>query len=154
MKQTSSNYIHKAKKILKDSPYLVLATILKNGQPWNSPVWTAHDKDYNFYWSSQKSSQHSKNIKIYPHVFGVVYNPKTAYGVYMKGKAYEITGEVELEHALRVFYRRKGKDSRQPEDFLGKKPRRIYRFTPKKFWMNTFGRKDGFFIDGRVEIKL
>ncbi len=42
--------------------------------PWNSPVYSAFDKDYNFYWASWKENQHSKNIKENEKVFVVIYD--------------------------------------------------------------------------------
>ncbi len=42
----------KAAEIIKKIPYITLATVSEEGQPWNSPLWSAFDKDLNFYWAS------------------------------------------------------------------------------------------------------
>ena len=149
----------KAKQILQKILYITLATATKDGMPWNSPVYSAFDENYNFYWASDHNGQHSKNIKENPNVFIVVYDSTahegTGAGVYIKAKAYEITDEQEILHALKTLDARVGKTKeRHAEQFLGEYPRRIYKAVPETFWMNGDGDVNGNYIDVRVEVKL
>ncbi len=154
----TKNFTEQAKKILQDILYLTLATCDKQNQPWNSPVYSAFDEKYNFYWVSWADNQHSKNIRENPNVFGVVYDSTvpegTGVGVYMQGKAYQlgIADIVEMAHACLLMYKRKSKKPRSAEEFLGLFPRRIYKFVPEKIWVNGGSDIQGNYIDERVEI--
>lgn len=127
--------------------------------PWNSPVYSAFDQNYNFYWASDQNGQHSKNIKENPDVFLVIYDSTaaegTGEGVYVKAKAYELTDEEEILHALEVLDKRVGKTKeRDAKAFLEDYPRRVYKAVPEKFWMNSDGDVNGNYIDIRVEVEL
>ena len=52
----------RAKEIISKIQYITVATYSKDGEPWNSPVYSAFDEQYNFYWASWVENQHSKNI--------------------------------------------------------------------------------------------
>jgi uncharacterized protein YhbP (UPF0306 family) len=84
----------KAAEIIKKIPYITLATSSKDNQPWNSPLWSAFDKDLNFYWASDYKSVHSTNIRNNSKVFCVIYDSTmaegTGEGVYFSGNVYEI----------------------------------------------------------------
>lgn len=41
-------------KIIKRIEYINIASITPEGNPWNTPVYTAFDKSLNFYWLSWK----------------------------------------------------------------------------------------------------
>ncbi len=88
MKETN---IAVAKRIVKENLYINIATVTPDGMPWSSPVYSSFDKNYNFYWASAKSGQHSKNIRENNNIFVVIYDSTvregTGKGVYMKGKA-------------------------------------------------------------------
>ena len=146
----------KAKKVISDIIYLDLATSDKKNQPWNTPVYTAYDKDYNFYWLSWKESQHSKNIRVNNKAFIVIYNSKVpegkGFGVYMQGKAYQLDKTKEIKNALKMIYSRKNKKPRKPEEFSDTFPRRVYKFVPNKVWTNSDTEVKGNFIDNRIDI--
>ena len=84
----------KAAGIIKKIPYITLATVSDDDQPWNSPLWSAFDKDLNFYWASDAKSVHSTNIRNNSKVFCVIYDSTmaegTGEGVYFKGSAFEL----------------------------------------------------------------
>src|SRR3989344_8432811 len=111
----SSELTSKAKKVINDILYITIATSDKNNQPWNSPVYSAFDKDYNFYWASWRENQHSKNIKENEKVFVVIYDStvpeSTGFGVYMRGKAHQLETKdvIEIMKALKLLYSRKNK---------------------------------------------
>ena len=148
----------RTKDIIRKILYITIATSNSKGEPWNSPVYSAFDKDYNFYWASWKESQHSKNIKENSQIFIVIYDSTvpegTGEGVYIKAKAYELSDIKEISHALSCLDGRVNKKSHSPQDFLGNMPRRVYKAIPEKVWTNTDGDINGKYVDKRVEIDL
>lgn len=153
-----SELILNAKKVIHDILYITIATCDRNSQPWNSPVYSAFDEDYNFYWASWKENQHSKNIRENENVFAVIYDSTvpegTGFGVYMRGKArqLEMKDTVEIIKSLKLLYSRKNKKPRKPEEFLELLPRRIFKFTPEQVWVNSEGDVKGNFVDSRIDI--
>lgn len=157
----SSSKNKKSREIIERILYITIATASKDGKPWNSPVYSAFDKNYNFYWNSWTENQHSKNIAENPNVFLVIYNsivPEgTGEGVYIKAKAYMVTDEKEIKLARELLVKRKNKPSgklRDPREFMGKYPRRVYKALPEKVWINSEGDIHGEYIDTRVEVDL
>ncbi len=59
----SEHHNKRAAEIIKDIKYITIASVSDDGQPWNTPVYSAFDKDLNFYWFSDKNSQHSQNVR-------------------------------------------------------------------------------------------
>lgn len=122
------------------------------------PVYSAYDGNYNFYWASYVENQHSKNIRENENVFIVIYDSTvpegTGFGVYMKGKAYQlgIKNIGEIIKALKLLYGRKSKKPRKPEEFLRLLPRRIFKFVPERVWVNSEGEIKGNYIDTRIDI--
>lgn len=153
--------IEKARKIIEKILYITIATSSKDGKPWNSPVYSAYDENYNFYWASWKENQHSKNIRDNNNVFIVIYDSTvpegTGEGIYIQAKAYELTDEKEIKHAFSYLNGRvnKKKDPKtRIAQFQGNKPRRVYKAVPEKVWINTEGDIDGEYVDKRVEVSL
>ena len=148
----------RAKEIIEKIRYITLATVTPDGEPWNSPVFSAHDEQYNFYWASWKENQHSKNICANGKVFLVIYDSQapegTGEGVYIQARAVELSDEKEIAHAAKHLWGRKNKAPRQPYELLGEYPRRMYKAIPEKIWMNSTGNINGNFIDTREEIML
>jgi len=153
-----SELTSQAKKVINDILYITIATVDKNNQPWNSPVYSAFDENYNFYWTSWRENQHSKNIAENEKVFVVIYDSTvpegTGFGVYMKGKARQLEKKdiIEILKSLTLMYSRKSKKPRKPEEFLGLLPRRIYKFVPEQIWVNSEGDIKGNYVDSRVDI--
>ena len=146
----------KAREVLDAINYITIATVSKDGQPWNTPVAGFHfDNDYTLYWASWQDNQHSKNVRANGKAFVVVYDSTPASGqpsagVYMKGQASELTEEQEVTQAVLVFK----DDPYNPSDgkqYLGEYPRRIYKFVPEQIWTNDDNKVNGNFIDIRVE---
>lgn len=151
----------KAAEIIKKVLYITLATISEDGQPWNSPLYSAFDKDLNFYWFSDHKSVHSSNIKANSKVFCVIYDSTmkegTGEGVYFTGLASMLTIEDEILDALRVMDTRVGKaKERKAQSFLGENPLRVYKVVPVKFWMNDDEKdENGKYIkDIKVEVPI
>lgn len=150
----------KAKQIISKILYTTVATVGKNGQPWNSPVLSAYDEDYNFYWASWKENVHSQNVRNNPKIFLDIYDstmpPDTGIsgGVYIQAKAQELFDEKEIAHAVALLYGRKNKKPRKVNEFLGDCPRRFYKAIPNKMWVNIADQIDDKYVDKRIEVNL
>lgn len=152
-------FLQRAKKIISKILYITIATSTKEGTPWNSPVYSAFDEDYNFYWASDTNGQHSKNINENNKVFLVIYDSTasegTGEGVYVQAKAQELANENEILQALEVLDKRVGKSrKRDVNEFLGDYPRRVYKAVPEKVWVNDDGEINGNYVDIRIEVEL
>ena len=153
--------MNRAKEIIEKILYITIATADKNGQPWNSPVYSAFDNNLNFYWFSDKNAQHSKNIRGNKQIFLVIYDSTvpegTGEGVYIQAEAYELDDKDQVMGALRVLDGRAGKTKvRKYGKFSGDAPLRLYKAIPNKVWVNTDKEdKNGKYIkDMRTELSL
>ena len=150
------NNAEKVKAIIEKILYITIATVSKSGTPWNTPVYSAYDEKFNFFWASWKENEHSTNIRACSDVFLVIYDSTapegTGEGVYIKARAYELDDPKEIEHATNCLYERKNKTPRKADEFLENYPRRLYKAVPEKFWVNEDGTIDGNYIDTRVEV--
>jgi len=144
--------------ILKTNIYAAVATSTLAGEPWNSPVYVVYDEILNFYWASGRASQHSRNVHENPQVFLAIYDSSvpwgTGEGVFIQADAIEVTDLSEIAKACNIRKARVPNAKQPPEDFIGDRPRRIYRATPKKIWTRQDGEVDGYFVDERIEIDL
>lgn len=145
-------------KIIKKIEYMNIASITPDGLPWNTPVYTAYDKDLNFYWFSWKKNQHSINVRENKNVFVTIYDSTvpagTGEGVYFEGVAEELKNPKDIVVGMTVVYNRSKHKMRAIKEFLKNFPRRIYRFSPKKAWINGDSDIKGNFIDIRTDLDL
>jgi nitroimidazol reductase NimA-like FMN-containing flavoprotein (pyridoxamine 5'-phosphate oxidase superfamily) len=149
----------RAKNIISKILYITIATSTKDGKPWNSPVYSAFDQEYNFYWASDQNGQHSKNIQENEAVFIVIYDSTapegTGEGVFIQAKAHMLTIQTEIHEALKVLDERVGKtNNSNAKEFVGEYPRRVYKAIPEKCWINSEGSVNGNYIDIRKEVNL
>lgn len=148
----------KAKEIIKKIPYITIASISEDGQPWNAPVFAAYDNDYNFYWGTSRNSQKSKNIKTNKNVFLVIYDstapPGKGEGVYIKAIATELEDPKEIEYAHKLLRDRHIVPYWKLEEVQGDAPIRLYKAIMEKVWVNGEGEENGHYIDIRIEVKL
>lgn len=158
MRDLSKNLSKRAKEIVATINYITIASVTPDGLPWNSPVFSNFDEDYNFYWGTHRDSQKAQNIRANENVFLVIYDstvPSGAgEGVYIKAKAHEITEPSEVK---RVFELLKTRHATPFWDFAAVSktgPIRLYKATPKQAWMNDGDQRDGHYIDTRTEIQL
>jgi nitroimidazol reductase NimA-like FMN-containing flavoprotein (pyridoxamine 5'-phosphate oxidase superfamily) len=155
-KQYVMDHAQRAKKIIESNLYINLATTDGDSNPWNTPVFTAYDELYNFYWASWIENQHSQNIEANSRVFATTYDSTVPEGkgeaVYMRGTAHMLTDELEIQKAIDVSYARKNKTPRTIADFTVPTVRRFYCFTPETVWVNI----DDFTlsIDKRLKIEI
>ena len=152
----SNHHTERAKEILEKIIYATVATADKNGKPWNSPVRHVYDSDLNLYWFSDKSNQHSQNIRENEDVLIVIYDSTVpegqGEGVYIEAKAKQVEDPEEIRKARQI---KKGRNNDAPNDFMDGAIRRVYKATPTRVWVNDAEVKDGIFLrDYRVEIPL
>src|SRR6266567_232260 len=150
--------IQKAKEIIEKIKYITIATASKDGTPWNSPVYSAFDEKYNFFWASDQNGQHSKNIAVNNKIFLVIYDSTvpegTGVGVYIQARAYKLDNPKEIDRGLKYLDGRVNKTKyphTRNSQFQNDKPRRVYKAEPEKIWLNVDGTINGNFIDKRVE---
>lgn len=137
----SDDHVQRAAEIIRQIEYITLATADNNGKPWNSPVYAAFDDELNFYWFSDKDSQHSENVRRSGEAFAVIYDSTvpadTGEGVYIEVIVQELATEDEILFALQAMDQRQGK--KQVHDFRDYSERAIlhgYKAIPQKMWMN------------------
>lgn len=158
----SLDHVECARQTIREIQYITIATICAEmgGRPWNSPVYSTFDSDYNFFWASERQCQHSKNIRNNPCVFLAIYNSTipegtgAGKGVYIQARAMELSDPDQIDRAHQLMASRVGKTPRPAGSFLGDMPRRIYRASPERVWVNDVVERDGSHIDVRVEIDL
>lgn len=157
----SEHYQNRARQIVQKIIYVTVATASAQGEPWNSPVYSAFDDHGNFYWGSSPLAQHSRNIHANNKVFLAIYDSTvpegTGEGVYVEATAAALEARAEIEQAKQNMARRVGKILGPEIDrLLEERLQRIYRATPTRVWMNSFENDDnGCYVrDIRVEIPL
>lgn len=150
--------ISDAKDIIKKIHYITLATVTPDGIPWSTPVFSAFDTQYNFYWRSAKNAVHSLNINANGKVFISICDTTTPWGigngVYIQANASELVDKNDIQHALTILDKRSPKTSGIVAAFMNDSQRRIYKAVPKKVWINIDEGINGHFIDKRLEIQL
>jgi general stress protein 26 len=148
----------RAKELIEQIEYVTIASVSHDGNPWNSPVFSAYDEEFNFYWGTHKDSQKARNIRDTGKVFLVIYNSTvpsgTGEGVYIKASAQQLVDPSEIKNAFELLKNRHEAPFWEFEAVQESGPIRLFKAVPQKFWMNDDGKKDGFYIDIRTEIKL
>ena len=157
-----SDYHNKrAAEILNKILYITIASVSQENKPWNTPVYSAFDSELNFYWFSDKNSQHSQNVRASKEAFLVIYDSTapegTGEGVYIQVSVEELNDETKVLHALKVMDERVGKaKERNFADYSGNAVLHVYKATPQKIWMNDVEEdENGQYIrDIRVEVPI
>src|SRR4051812_31689203 len=99
----STPEIDGAKELNDSMIYITLATVNDDGQPWNTPVYAVHDEKYNFYWSSWKDAEHSKNIRTNNRIFFVTFDSNRKRGdnhqrgLYVQASANELVNHTDIK---------------------------------------------------------
>jgi uncharacterized protein YhbP (UPF0306 family) len=131
--------VARAKEILSSIRYVTISSASKDAEPWGTPVLVVFDEQYNCYWTSLNNTQHSRNIsensQVYLTCFDSTVLPGDGGGVYIKAHAAEMTDAGEISRAALLLYARKGKPVREATEFLGDSLKRMYKATPKNFWI-------------------
>jgi len=154
----SRDLSERAKEVISQIEYVTIASVSHDGQPWNTPVYSAYDLDYNFYWGSHKNSQHSQNIRDNNKVFLVIYDSTVeagkGEGVYVKAVVSELDDPDEIAAAHKLIQDRRPNWYWRLDQFKSDTPLNLYKAVPQKIWMNDEGQKDGHYIDVRAEVEL
>lgn len=144
-----------AKKVIAENLFMVLATSDQN-IPWVSPVFYATGDNKTFYWHSAKNTKHSHIIAQNPHLAVVIFNSTNPEipGLYMKGKAEEVTDKEEIVQGISLLFGKalKDEDKRQeliehPEDFQDEARLRVYKFTVEEFYLSNSERWNDKWVD-------
>jgi uncharacterized protein YhbP (UPF0306 family) len=159
MNQQQKNTL--AREIVAKNQYLTIASYKKESGAWANPVAYATDAAYNFYFISPPSSQHAKNFQTHPRISMAIFDSRQPFG---GGVGLQIEAKAHLLSLSRTpFVMKMYLTRRWP--FTNKKQKtylygcqkaienglyRIYKFTPKKVWMNDPDSD----IDRRIEVKL
>ena len=98
-----------ARAIVDANSFMTLATADRDGRPWASPVWYAHDAYTDFVWVSKPGARHSRNLAARPEVGIVIFDstvvPGEGEAVHVEAVARELDG-AERDEALAVYARR------------------------------------------------
>ena len=142
--------------MLQAIPYVTIATVCSNGQPWNSPVVGRFDDELNLYWVSWKENQHSRNIALDPRIFVVVYDSRVpeglGLGLFLQMRARALETFTSIERGL-LAYDPFFSHSFPHQQFIGACPQRLYEAVPERAWYNIDGERDGHFVDLRCELR-
>ncbi len=150
--------MNKVMQILDSTIFCTLSTVCNDGSPWASPVFFVFDNNSNIYWWTDAESVHSQNLDRDNRVFITMFNPnaseKEAAGVYMEAKARILEEGEELKSALALYNQRAKLFQLTEDTTTGDAPTRIFTATPERIWLNSEGKKNGYYIDTRCEVKL
>jgi len=148
----------RAREIIEKILYITIASVSKEGLPLNTPVFSAYDKDYNFYWGSRKDSHHSQNVRSTDYVALVIYDSTveagTGEGVYVRAKVKELTEPKEIAAAHKILQSRRDVPFWKEEQVQGDGPIRLYKAISEEVWMNGDGELRETYVDIRVPVDL
>jgi len=156
------NESEKAKKIITENIYMTVATATRDGEPWVSPVFFAHDDHYNLYWVSNKEARHSQNIRENSKVAIVIFDSRAKEGdgdgVYFECEASELTDDSEIITAIEAYNQRATQDEFRVSNItevVGDKLWRIYKAVPRQVTKLSDGAVvNGQYIEKRIEVSL
>lgn len=127
-----------AKQLIGRLNYLTLATVGRDGQPWNTPVFHAYDGQKTFYWGSRHNTQHSQNISENDRGFVVIYDstvkPYHGEAVYAQ-VLYEELQPAEIDQAIKLLHTKLGESYMTPADVQGTAEHRLYKATIENAWI-------------------
>ena len=155
------DYSEIARRIIVENTYLSLASCDQNS-PWIAPLYFVTDREFNFYFVSEKSSLHAKQLKVNPNVAVAIFNsqeiPEKVNGLQIEAKAYEI-GLKELPKSIKLIYSKtqsellksRFKSYLDPRSYLALSKFRIYKIIPERFYILD---PRVLSTDKRVEVRL
>lgn len=138
------NFKDKAKGIIDNNKYMVLATSGKDGKPWACPVFFARDSDYNLYFMSATDSLHIRNIRENNSVAVAIYDSNAEVGssdeVQATGSVAELD-KAELKKAITVYSKKlypkspmQPTERYRPEDYSGASEFKFFRIKVGKIY--------------------
>lgn len=156
---TSKDLKERVKSTIAQIKYITIATVSKDGKPWNAPTFFAYDENYNFFWGSPKKAQHSQNIKANSQAYIVIYDstvtPGTGKGVYIEAQCRELTNYDEMKAAFELIMERRGDIPYwEFKEFQHDQPISLFKAKPLHIFTNGGINVKGEYIDSRIEVTL
>jgi len=156
MPKQNESYQSKAKRLIGSNKYLVLATCGVDSRPWASPVFFAHDSEYNLYFISAVDSQHCKNIIQNPFVGVAIFDSAqrvgSSEGVQIEARA-SMVGKTDIKKIIGLYFRRLSPGSKahateqyNPSDYLEPSEFRFFKVSIIKAYVTG--------VERRVEVDL
>lgn len=144
-------YLERARKIIAENRYMVLATTDLDCKPWSNPVFYAYDNKYAFYFLSNLDSRHARNIIVNPQVGIAIFDSSQKLGLWsevqMEAKAFPIsvreTDKIEEIYNKRFFQmpRVSAEELFEPDaKRVEKIDSRFFKVTPIKSYINSLGK--------------
>jgi nitroimidazol reductase NimA-like FMN-containing flavoprotein (pyridoxamine 5'-phosphate oxidase superfamily) len=125
--------VNAAREIVDTSSYLTLATAGADGVPWASPVWFAHDDYRTFYWMSQPTARHSRNIAARAEIGIVIFHSNVSPGdrnaVFVEAVAEQVP-DADLDRVVAIYSARsvaRGLEALSLQEVAGAASFRLYR---------------------------
>ena len=137
---SSDDFAAHAQALLDTNRYLTIGTADPDGRPWVTPVYFAPAPGWRFYWTSEPTAQHSRNLVARPRVSLVVFDstvtPYHGRAVYAAGVASEVS-EDEVDEALQAYPGPSGRgvSPMTRADFTGSSTYRLYRASAEELWV-------------------
>ncbi len=123
---------------LPDILHMSLATCASN-KPWVCEVHFAYDQDLNIYFRSKPSRRHSQEIAKNPNVAGNIVTQhklgESVRGIYIEGRAEELSNVNEGNLAFRLFQERLKLGSEILEDAKQEDGHKFYKITVSNFYI-------------------
>ncbi len=99
-------YEDKARQIIEENNYMVLATSDLESTPWATPVFYASNKEYRFFFLSATDSKHAKNIEVNPKAGIAIFDSRQKMGktdgIEMEAKI-SVVGKGKIEEAIITY---------------------------------------------------
>ena len=147
-----------ARQIIAQVPYITIASVSAAGEPWNTPVFSAYDEVYHFYFSTNTESHKARNIANNGKVFLVIYDSTapvgTGVGVYIQGSARLLTNDAEKRRAYDILVERRQPVELHAYDAYEIGPYGLYEVVPERVFLNTESSRRGHYVDRKQEIIL
>lgn len=150
--------------IIKNNLYLSLAT--NDGKkPWNTPLFYGVNNKLIFFFVSEKSSLHVRNIKknslVALTIFDSHISPETVNGLQIEANAYEVS-QKDAPSVAKVIYKKRfpGLSVSKLEKYvkhtryMGKSDYRLYKIIPNHFYILDPTRTSKHKRDVRIEVKI
>jgi PPOX class probable F420-dependent enzyme len=127
------------KDLLEGPVYVMLVTVMPDGQPQATPVWCSFDGTH-IWVNTAQSRQKARNMRRNPKVTVLAIDPKNPYRwIEVRGTVDEITDKGALDHInmLSMLYRGNPDYYSRRPDMRGKEARLIFKIRPTH--VNTSG---------------
>ncbi len=136
----------KAKKIIMENNYMVIASHGRTSGPWASPVFYAYDKKYSFYFLSAVDAIHIENITENPRIGAVIFDSKQKIGKTEAVQFHAVATMVKkdgIHNAIETYSERlfpasklSAKERYNPSEYLEPSEFRFVKVVPTLMYVN------------------